>query len=151
MDKKNIQRRFPLAGGIFLGLGVGGFFDGIVLHQIRQWHHMATSAGLPVDGASPSDALANLKLNSVLDGLFHATAYIFVLIGLVLLWRAARKPHVYWSSRCLTAAHCRSSDTGTNELCYMPWSAGKKRNNLPKSTGAKTRLIYARPCPTDGE
>ena len=28
-----------IAGGI-LGLGIGGFFDGIVLHQILQWHHM---------------------------------------------------------------------------------------------------------------
>ncbi len=23
-----------------LGLGLGGFFDGIVLHQILQWHHL---------------------------------------------------------------------------------------------------------------
>jgi len=28
---------------IFLGIGLGGFFDGIVLHQILQWHHMLTS------------------------------------------------------------------------------------------------------------
>lgn len=99
------KRRFPLVGGIFLGLGVGGFFDGIVLHQILQWHHIATSAGLPVNGApSASDALANLKLNTILDGLFHATTYVFVLIGLLLLWRAARRPHRRWSSRCLAAS-----------------------------------------------
>jgi uncharacterized membrane protein len=35
----NPARRFPTAAGIFLGLGLGGFFDGIVLHQILQWHH----------------------------------------------------------------------------------------------------------------
>lgn len=28
--------RFPTAAGIFFGLGIGGFFDGIVLHQILQ-------------------------------------------------------------------------------------------------------------------
>ena len=28
---------FPTAAGVFLGLGLGGFFDGIVLHQILQW------------------------------------------------------------------------------------------------------------------
>ena len=28
--------------GIVLGIGLGGFFDGIVLHQILQWHHMLT-------------------------------------------------------------------------------------------------------------
>ena len=28
------------AGGLLMGLGLGGFVDGIVLHQIFQWHHM---------------------------------------------------------------------------------------------------------------
>ncbi|MGZ5240675.1 MAG: DUF2243 domain-containing protein, partial [Caldimonas sp.] len=28
---------FPAAAGILFGLGLGGFFDGIVLHQILQW------------------------------------------------------------------------------------------------------------------
>ncbi|TIP73091.1 MAG: DUF2243 domain-containing protein, partial [Mesorhizobium sp.] len=36
------HRRFPTSAGILLGLGLGGFFDGIVLHQLLQWHHMAT-------------------------------------------------------------------------------------------------------------
>jgi uncharacterized membrane protein len=27
------ERRFPVAAGIFFGLGLGGFFDGIVLHH----------------------------------------------------------------------------------------------------------------------
>jgi uncharacterized membrane protein len=31
--------------GVLLGAGLGGFMDGILLHQILQWHHMATSAG----------------------------------------------------------------------------------------------------------
>jgi uncharacterized membrane protein len=25
-----------------MGLGLGGFLDGIVLHQVLQWHHMLT-------------------------------------------------------------------------------------------------------------
>lgn len=33
------DRSFPAAAGILFGLGLGGFFDGIVLHQILQWHH----------------------------------------------------------------------------------------------------------------
>jgi uncharacterized membrane protein len=28
-------------------LGLRGFFDGIVLHQILQWRHMLTSADYP--------------------------------------------------------------------------------------------------------
>ena len=33
------ERHFPASAGILFGLGLGGFFDGIVLHQLR-WHHM---------------------------------------------------------------------------------------------------------------
>lgn len=31
------QRHFPISAGVFFGLGLGGFFDGIVLHQVLQW------------------------------------------------------------------------------------------------------------------
>lgn len=88
---------FPRPAGILLGLGLGGFFDGIVLHQILQWHHMATSAGYP------PDSVENLKLNTLLDGLFHAATYIFTLAGLVLLWRAARQRHSPWRASALLA------------------------------------------------
>ncbi|WP_375257428.1 DUF2243 domain-containing protein [Citreimonas sp.] len=86
---------FPTAAGIFFGLGIGGFFDGIVLHQILQWHHMATSAGVS------ADTVEGLRRNTLFDGLFHAATYIFVIIGLVLLWRASRGRHRRWSNRLL--------------------------------------------------
>ena len=91
-------RLFPTAAGIFLGLGLGGFFDGIVLHQILQWHHMATSAGYP------PDSLENLKFNTLLDGLFHAATYVFVVIGLARLWRAAHRQHLWWSGKMLVGS-----------------------------------------------
>ena len=31
--------RLALAGGV-LGFSLGGFFDGILLHQVLQWHHL---------------------------------------------------------------------------------------------------------------
>ena len=31
--------------GVLLGIGLGGFVDGILLHQILQWHHMLTAHG----------------------------------------------------------------------------------------------------------
>lgn len=86
---------FPTSAGILLGLGLGGFFDGIVLHQVLQWHHMATSAGYP------ATTVANLELNTLLDGLFHAATYVFVAAGLAILWRAARRSHVRWTGRLL--------------------------------------------------
>jgi uncharacterized membrane protein len=91
------DHHFPVSAGILLGLGLGGFFDGIVLHQILQWHHIATSAGYP------ADSVANLELNVMLDGLFHASTYAFTAAGLVLLWRTARKPHFRWSAKLLFA------------------------------------------------
>jgi uncharacterized membrane protein len=91
------DRRFPISAGILLGLGLGGFFDGIVLHQILQWHHMVTSAGYP------ADTLTNLEFNVLLDGLFHACTYAFTAIGLFILWRTARKPHFWWSPKLLLA------------------------------------------------
>jgi uncharacterized membrane protein len=75
----------PLAPGVMLGIGLGGFVDGIVLHQILQWHHMLTSAGYP------ADSLPNLVLNTFFDGLFHAVMWIATAIGLFKLDRAIRR------------------------------------------------------------
>jgi uncharacterized membrane protein len=50
MDHKAREAQdFPVSAGILLGLGLGGFFDGIIWHQVLQWHHMLTSAGYPAD------------------------------------------------------------------------------------------------------
>lgn len=89
------DRRFPTAAGILFGLGLGGFFDGIVLHQILQWHHMISSAG------HPPTTVADLELNTLWDGVFHAATYIFVALGLLLLWRTAHRSHLWWSGKLL--------------------------------------------------
>ncbi len=88
------RRCFPVAAGILFGLGLGGFFDGIVLHQLLQWHHMLSSR-------DPVTDLASLEWNTVWDGAFHATTYLFVIAGLVILWRAAHRRHLAWSNRML--------------------------------------------------
>ncbi len=92
------ERNFPVSAGILLGLGLGGFFDGIVLHQLLQWHHMLTSAGYP-----PSD-VRNLEINTLWDGIFHASTYIFVLLGLIILWKRAHQTHVRWSGKMLVGS-----------------------------------------------
>ena len=86
---------FPILAGILFGLGLGGFFDGIVLHQVLQWHHMLTSAGYP------PTSVDNLEINTLWDGLFHATTYLFVVLGLVVLWRASHRTHIRRSSKLL--------------------------------------------------
>ncbi len=97
MDRQDAphDQDFPISSGIFLGLGLGGFFDGIVLHQLLQWHHLVTSAGYP------PDTVENLKVNTFWDGLFHTLKYVFVVTGLAILWRNVRRGRVRWPSRLL--------------------------------------------------
>lgn len=80
--------------GSLLGIGIGGFFDGIVFHQILQWHHMVSARVDP-------NVIDTLQLNVVADGLFHAAVYIFTILGVALLWRAWRRPSVPKSGRSL--------------------------------------------------
>lgn len=88
---------FPLSAGILLGLGLGGFFDGIVLHQVLQWHHMLSSW-------YPPTTIENLRLNTLWDGIFHSATYMFVIAGLFLLWRSSRRRHLLWSRPLLTGS-----------------------------------------------
>lgn len=94
-DNADKGQDFPLSSGIFFGLGLGGFFDGIVFHQLLQWHHLVTSAGYP------PDSVESLKVNTFWDGLFHSLTYVFIVLGLIILWRAARRSHLRWSSKLL--------------------------------------------------
>ena len=63
----------PRAPGFLLGLGLGGFIDGIVLHQILQWHHMLTDTG-----EHPATTVAGLEANTLADGFFHLTTWLLV-------------------------------------------------------------------------
>jgi len=72
----------PRAPGILLGIGLGGFVDGIVLHQILQWHHMLTD-----HGEYPATTVAGLETNTLWDGLFHAATWIAVAVGIWILWK----------------------------------------------------------------
>jgi uncharacterized membrane protein len=94
MGPQRSDGHFPISAGILFGLGLGGFFDGILLHQVLQWHHMLSSW-------YPVNSIENLKLNTLWDGIFHSTTYVFVLAGLFILWRTARTRHLHWSGRRL--------------------------------------------------
>jgi uncharacterized membrane protein len=85
---------FPQAAVLIFGLGLGGFFDGIVFHQLLQWHHMASSW-------YPPTSLENLRLNTRWDGFFHSATYLFVVLGIALFWRKASVRELYWSTEML--------------------------------------------------
>lgn len=68
--------------GILLGIGMGGFVDGIVLHQILQWHNM-------VSNWIPPTTMEAMSTNMLWDGLFHAFVWVVTLVGIMMLWSAA--------------------------------------------------------------
>lgn len=80
------DRRSVRAAGILLGIGLGGFIDGILLHQILQWHHM-----LSATASHPPTTVAGLEANTLADGLFHALTLLATLAGLALLWSTVGK------------------------------------------------------------
>ena len=55
------------APGFVMGLGLGGLIDGVVLHQVLQWHHMLT-------GDRSAATVAGLEANPLADGFFRARA-----------------------------------------------------------------------------
>lgn len=90
--------------GILLGVGLGGFVDGILLHQILQWHHMLTSAATANIniGDYPVTTVHGLEMNTVWDGLFHTVTWLAVLAGLGILYsRITHSRGRVWASRVL--------------------------------------------------
>ena len=76
-----ISNPIPLtASAMVLGIGIGGFIDGIALHQILQWHEMLSNKIPPITVESKS-------VNMFWDGIFHAFTLAVVVTGVVLLWR----------------------------------------------------------------
>lgn len=73
----------PRAPAFVLGLGLGGFVDGIVLHQILQWHHLLSDTR-----ENPVGTVAGLEANTLADGLFHLATWVFVVVGSGLAIRA---------------------------------------------------------------
>jgi uncharacterized membrane protein len=86
-----------VSSGILIGTGMGGFVDGIVLHQILQWHNMLSTIRPPTD-------IITMKYNMLWDGLFHAFTWIVTAAGLARLWNAGQRDDVPWSTRTLVGA-----------------------------------------------
>ncbi|GHE91243.1 membrane protein [Streptomyces fumanus] len=92
------------APGIVLGVGIGGFVDGILLHQLLRWHHMLTSTDDDRIGVKYYDpnTVSGLEMNTVWDGVFHAVCWVAVVGGLGLLYsRVTQDRRAVWGSRVL--------------------------------------------------
>jgi len=68
---------------LLLGVGLGGFLGGIVLHQIAHWHQMLSAR-------VPPASMEAMKQNMVADGWFHLATWLVTLAGVFLLRSAIR-------------------------------------------------------------
>lgn len=90
--ENGINRRPLISAGTLLGIGLGGFVDGILFHQLLQVHNML-SAKLP------PTSVVNIEINMFWDGVFHAFTWAMTALGLALLWRAVGRRDVPLSTR----------------------------------------------------
>jgi uncharacterized membrane protein len=72
-------KRSVVVAAAIIGIGLSGFFDGILLHQVLQWHHLLSLV--------PGEAFRDIGTQILADGLFHVLMYAVTLTGLWMLWR----------------------------------------------------------------
>lgn len=87
------RKERSIVPGVVLGLGLGGFADGIALHQIAQWHNMGSARVPPI-------TMEAMKQNMAWDGWFHVATLILTSIGVYWLLGHARRgrPLPNWRS-----------------------------------------------------
>lgn len=86
--QKEILDPVPLsAASIVMGMGIGGFLDGIVFHQILQLHSM-------VSNRLSIDTFVGKAVNMFWDGIFHALTLITVTIGFGLLINLLKRRNI---------------------------------------------------------
>lgn len=97
MSARPAPPRAPISkrAGITIGIGMGGFVDGILLHQILEWHNMGSSV-------VPPTTMDGMRQNMIWDGEFHAAVWVITLIGIYLLLADARRGAVLPSTRAFT-------------------------------------------------
>ncbi len=91
-SKEMVTMRPLIAAGTLMGIGLGGFFDGIVFHQILEIHNMLSNW-------IPRTTLVNAEINMFWDGLFHAFCYLATLTALYMLWHAVTRKDVPLSGK----------------------------------------------------
>ena len=97
VGESRTNRRPLISAGTMLGIGMGGFVDGIVLHQMLQVHNMLSAK-------RPKDSIVNMEVNMFWDGLFHSFTWVMTALGLWMLWKAVTRRDVPLSGRTLFGA-----------------------------------------------
>jgi uncharacterized membrane protein len=79
--------RIGSASGISFGIALAGFWDGISLHSILQWHHMISSW-------VPATDMHGMHVNMIADGMFDLFCWIVTILGIVLFFREAKQRRI---------------------------------------------------------
>ncbi len=87
---------------LLLGVALAGFIDGILFHQVLQWHHM-------VSNERSVATVAGLEANTLGDGVFHLATLVVAVLGVALLVADAirgrlRGPRARWVGLLLIGA-----------------------------------------------
>src|SRR5918995_7429228 len=109
-----------------MGIGLGGFVDGIVLHQILQWHHILTD-----EGCCPASTVGGLEDNTLADGFFHLATWIAVMAGTIVAIRACvamsrlatfrlGSPGGYWTGEGLGGDVASRESAAPRDVCTKP-------------------------------
>lgn len=84
-----------LTAAMVLGIGLGGFIDGIFFHQIFQVHEMLSNK-------IPSTNYVGKSVNMFWDGVFHFFCLMVVLTGIILLWKLLQRKNTENSGKLLS-------------------------------------------------
>lgn len=95
-DPVTAEGRRLAAAAFILGVALSGFFDGVLLHQVLQWHHLLSLV--------PDQDVQDPRVQVLADGLFHVLMYLLALVGLALLWRSRRAAAAPGQGRRIAAA-----------------------------------------------
>jgi uncharacterized membrane protein len=90
LEQRGLTGR-SITSGVLIGIGVAGFIDETVFHQLLHWHHF-------YDESTPTVGLVS-------DGFFHAGSWLCIVIGLFLFADLQRKratvPKRLWAGALL--------------------------------------------------
>ena len=80
------------SAAILLGIGLGGLLDGVLLHQVLQWHSM-------LSGVVPQESMDAMRASMAADGVFGLVTLAVTLAGVFSLWSAFGRPGVLPSTK----------------------------------------------------
>lgn len=133
IDTRDGGRRYQTAA-FLLGFSISGFFDGILLHQILQWHHLLQ--------AVQNGVLRDMRWQLAADGLFHLLMYALLLISLWMLWSARRRAGDLPGKRTLAIAGIGFASWHVVDAVFSHWLLGIHRIRMDSPNPLMWDLVW---------